>query len=250
MSAVHEGIAAPSTTQGSRSPTAHMPEVGQRPRRPGGGMPWPDARTRAATAALPLTAQRLPLRESSGALLAGELVALTDLPVTDMSPMDGWAAAGAPPWRVVAELPAGQLLGHRLGDGQCTAIATGAVVLDGADAVLPVERSLRDATGVHPGRRADRQRPVGTGPDPRCARPSATSLAQRLRRGATKNHAPARSAGRPDRGTGHQPCQPDHHDRWHQRPATPPCPCSGCWRRWPDRRRQRRRQARAPDAAG
>lgn len=113
-------------------------------------MPWPDARTRAGTAALPLTACLLPLQEAGGCPLATDLIALTDLPVTDTSAMDGWAVAGSPPWRVVADLPAGRVLEHRLEDGQCARIATGAVVPDGADAVLQVERSLCDTTGVRP----------------------------------------------------------------------------------------------------
>jgi len=113
-------------------------------------MPWPDARKKAGTAAAPLAARRLSLQAAAGCLLAADLVALTDLPVTDTSAMDGWAVAGSPPWRVVADLPAGRLLGHRLVDGRCVGIATGAVVPDAADAVLPVERSRRDATGVYP----------------------------------------------------------------------------------------------------
>lgn len=82
--------------------------------------------------------------------MAVDLVALTDLPVADTSAMDGWAVAGSAPWRVVADLPAGRLLDHRLAEGECARIATGAVVPDGADAVLPVELSLLDPTGVHP----------------------------------------------------------------------------------------------------
>src|SRR5665647_169368 len=138
------------TTQQSTSTASSASEVGRRPRRPGGGMPWPDARTRAGAAALPLTACLLPLQEAGGCLLATDLIALTDLPVTDTSAMDGWAVAGSPPWRVVADLPAGRVLEHRLDDGQCARIATGAVVPDGADAVLQVERSLCDTTGVRP----------------------------------------------------------------------------------------------------
>lgn len=64
--------------------------------------------------------------------------------------MDGWAVAGAAPWRVVADLPAGRLMGGRLAAGECARIATGAVVPDGADAVLPVENSLLGTDGVHP----------------------------------------------------------------------------------------------------
>jgi molybdopterin molybdotransferase len=92
----------------------------------------------------------MPLQEANGCLLVGDLVALTDLPVADNSAMDGWAVAGSPPWMVVADLPAGRLLEHRLLEGQCARIATGAVVPDGADAVLKVECSLRDAIWVRP----------------------------------------------------------------------------------------------------
>ena len=134
------------TTQEPMAATARTP--GARRRRPGGGVPWPDARTRAGTAALPLAARRLPLRAAGSCLLAADLLALTDLPVTDISAMDGWAVAGDPPWRVVADLPAGHLLGHPLAEGQCASIATGAVVPDGAGAVLPVEHSLLDGTWV------------------------------------------------------------------------------------------------------
>jgi len=138
------------TTHEPAAETAHVLEVGSRPRRAGGGIAWPEARRQAGTVALPLAPRRLPLQEAVGCLLAADLVALTDLPIADNSAMDGWAVAGSPPWRVVADLPAGRLLGHRLADGQCARIATGAVLPCGADAILPVERSLLDATGVHP----------------------------------------------------------------------------------------------------
>jgi molybdopterin molybdotransferase len=118
------------------------------PPRPGGGMPWPEARAQARTAGLPLTPRWLSLQAACGRVLTADVLALTDLPVTDISAMDGWAVAGSPPWRVVADLPAGRVLAGRLADGECAGIATGAVVPDGADAVLPVERSLRDDTGV------------------------------------------------------------------------------------------------------
>jgi molybdopterin molybdotransferase len=131
--------------------TVEASEPAHPPRhRPGGDMAWPAARDQARAAALPLTPRQLPLPDACGRVLAADLLALTDLPVTDLSAMDGWAVAGSPPWRVVADLPAGRLLGGRLADGECAGIATGAVVPDGADAVLPVERSVRDVTGVRP----------------------------------------------------------------------------------------------------
>ncbi|MEO8519522.1 MAG: molybdopterin molybdotransferase MoeA [Dermatophilaceae bacterium] len=113
-------------------------------------MPWPEARRQAGMAAALLAPERLSLEAADGRLLVGDLVAITDLPVADASAMDGWAVAGSPPWRVVADLPAGRLLDHPLSGGQCARIATGAVVPEGADAVLKVEASLLDAAGVHP----------------------------------------------------------------------------------------------------
>jgi molybdopterin molybdotransferase len=97
-----------------------------------------------------LVARQLSLQAASGCLLAADLVALTDLPVADASAMDGWAVAGHPPWRIVADLPAGRLLGRRLAAGECASVATGAVVPTGATTVLPVERAVRDATEVRP----------------------------------------------------------------------------------------------------
>jgi molybdopterin molybdotransferase len=113
------------------------------------GMAWPKARLLAAQAT-PLPPQNLPLRDALGCLLAADLTALGDLPAADNSAMDGWAVAGSPPWRVMADLPVGRLYGHRLQAGQCVRIATGATVPDGTDAVVPVEDSMTGASGVRP----------------------------------------------------------------------------------------------------
>jgi molybdopterin molybdotransferase len=89
------------------------------------------------------------LRAACGRPLAADVLALTDLPVADLSAMDGWAVAGSPPWRVVADLPARRVPDRRLAEGECASITTGGVVPDGTEAVLTVERSMRDADGVH-----------------------------------------------------------------------------------------------------
>lgn len=102
---------------------------------------WPAARQRAASVP-PLATRWVPLEEACGQVLAEDVLALTDLPAADNSAMDGWAVAGPPPWAVVA--------GPRLAPGECVAIVTGAVVPGGADAVLPVEHSVRNHLGVHP----------------------------------------------------------------------------------------------------
>jgi molybdopterin molybdotransferase len=113
------------------------------------GTPWPEARLLAAQAAR-LAPVRLPLADALGCVLAADLVARNDLPASDNSAMDGWAVAGTPPWRVVADRPASRVPAHRLRPGQCARIATGATVPDGTDAVLPLEDSVRDRAGVRP----------------------------------------------------------------------------------------------------
>jgi molybdopterin molybdotransferase len=110
-------------------------------------MAWPKARLLAAQAN-PLSPREIPLVDALGCVLAADLTALGDLPAADNSAMDGWAVAGSPPWRVMADLPAGGLYTHRLRSGQCVRIATGATVPGGTDAVLPVEESTRDTSGV------------------------------------------------------------------------------------------------------
>jgi molybdopterin molybdotransferase len=117
---------------------------------------WEAARAVAHTAGRVRPAQRLPLTDAVGATLAEPLVALADLPSADRSAMDGYAVRGAPPWTVVGELRAGDAPAPLLLPGSAAAIATGAPVPPGADAVIPVERSTSDGPTVRP---LDRVRP-------------------------------------------------------------------------------------------
>lgn len=113
------------------------------------GAPWPDAR-RLAAAVPPLGAVRLPLARAVGRVLAEDVTALADLPSADNSAMDGWAVAGPPPWRVVADLAPGGPPGRPLARGECARIATGTAIPPGTDAVVPIEHSTADAAGVRP----------------------------------------------------------------------------------------------------
>lgn len=98
---------------------------------------WHTARRVAAAAsdALPVVAARLD--EAVGSVLAEPLVALCDLPPFASAAMDGYAVAGDGPW-LVGDEP--HLAAHHehppLCDGQAVPIATGAVLPDGAGAVL------------------------------------------------------------------------------------------------------------------
>ncbi|MDP9845602.1 molybdopterin molybdotransferase MoeA [Streptosporangium lutulentum] len=104
---------------------------------------WEAARRVAASAAGPLPAVEVPLRLAYGRL-AEPLRALVPVPGADVAAMDGYAVAGAPPWRVAGlVLAGGEAFGAALAPGTAVEIATGAPVPEGAEAVLPYEAAVR-----------------------------------------------------------------------------------------------------------
>ncbi|WP_198949917.1 molybdopterin molybdotransferase MoeA [Kineosporia sp. A_224] len=100
---------------------------------------WAGARATAGTACAPVTPRRVGLDHAAGAVLAADALALTDLPATDTSAMDGWAVAGPAPWGLVGSVLAGEVPAA-LADGTAVGIATGAVMPPGAAGVLRRER--------------------------------------------------------------------------------------------------------------
>jgi len=109
------------------------------PRGTASAVSWPDARARALAAGTPTAPQELPLDACAGAVLAAPLLSLAPLPPFDTCAMDGWAVAGAGPWRVVGELLAGRTWPNPIAEGTAVGIATGAPVPAGVTAVLPIE---------------------------------------------------------------------------------------------------------------
>ncbi len=111
---------------------------------------WETARRLAYEAGRAATgpAQTVPLAEADGRTLAEPLLALTDLPAFPTSSIDGWAVRGSAPWRPVGRILAGHTAPRLDGDGTCFEIATGAMVPAGAEALLRVEDSTRDAGGL------------------------------------------------------------------------------------------------------
>src|SRR5690349_7334707 len=90
----------------------------------------------------PLPAERVPLDEAAGRVLAEPGLAVVDLPPFPSSAMDGFAvrAADVPATLpVVARVAAGRPAGRSLEPGEAMGIATGGVVPEGADAVIPIE---------------------------------------------------------------------------------------------------------------
>src|SRR4051812_22651788 len=90
----------------------------------------------------PLPSEAVPLVEAAGRVLAEDARATVDLPPFPSSAMDGFVlrAADAPGrLPVVARIAAGHPAPRPLGPGEAMAIATGGVVPEGADAVVPIE---------------------------------------------------------------------------------------------------------------
>jgi len=114
------------------------------------GVGWGTARALAASVAGPVEPVVVPLEAAAGLVVAEDVLALTDLPATDTSAMDGWAVAGPPPWRPVGEVLAGARP-PALRPGECVAIATGAMLPEGAHAVLRREQGRQDAAGATTG---------------------------------------------------------------------------------------------------
>lgn len=97
---------------------------------------------------------RVPLLEAKGGFLARAVVATRPLPPTDNSAMDGYAVRSADihgatrdtpaRLRVVETVFAGGLPTHRTKEGEATRIFTGAVVPEGADAVVRQEATFEE----------------------------------------------------------------------------------------------------------
>jgi molybdopterin molybdotransferase len=90
----------------------------------------------------PLPAEPVALEHASGRVLVEDARAAIDLPRFPSSAMDGFAlravdVPGTLP--VVARIAAGRPAPRSLAEGEAMAIATGGVVPEGADAVVPVE---------------------------------------------------------------------------------------------------------------
>ena len=94
-------------------------------------------------AARPLSAETVPIGRAGGRVSAEDARARVDLPPFPSSAMDGFAvrAVDLPATLpIVGESAAGRPFDGRLEPGSTAAISTGAVVPEGADCVVPIER--------------------------------------------------------------------------------------------------------------
>jgi molybdopterin molybdotransferase len=102
--------------------------------------------------ARPLDSEPVALEQAAGRVLAEPAHARVDLPPFPSSAMDGFAvrAADTPGELRVADvsIAAGSPAGRALEQGEAASIATGGVVPEGADAVIPIEYVVRKDNSV------------------------------------------------------------------------------------------------------
>ncbi|MGC9395968.1 MAG: gephyrin-like molybdotransferase Glp [Anaerolineae bacterium] len=106
----------------------------------------------------PLEAERAPVLETLGRVLAEDVVATGDIPPHANTAMDGYAVqvadlAGAGPespqrLRVIENLAAGYVASERVTSGTAIRIMTGAPMPEGADAVIPFEETHQEGAWV------------------------------------------------------------------------------------------------------
>ncbi|MGQ9554569.1 MAG: molybdopterin molybdotransferase MoeA [Anaerolineae bacterium] len=126
-----------------------------------------EAWRRIAAVVRPLKPVRQPLASVLGCVLAEDVIATTNIPAFPASAMDGYAviAADTEPRRlVIGDRHAGPETPLHIRPGTAARIMTGAPLPDGADAVIPVERTTESGgivqlhVSVAPG---DYVRPIG-----------------------------------------------------------------------------------------
>ena len=104
--------------------------------------------------ARPLPSEAVPLEDAARRVLAEPARAAIDLPPFPSSAMDGYAvrAADTPGrLRIASRIAAGKPATAPLGGGQAMGIATGGVIPEGADAVVPIEYVVDDDNEVEVG---------------------------------------------------------------------------------------------------
>jgi molybdopterin molybdotransferase len=110
-----------------------------------------EALARILERAQPREAEPVPLAQAAGRVVAEEARAVVDLPPFPSSAMDGFAVRVADtPGRlpIVAHVAAGVPAPRAVEPGEAMGIATGGVVPDGADGVVPIELVVQDGNEV------------------------------------------------------------------------------------------------------
>jgi molybdopterin molybdotransferase len=110
-----------------------------------------EARRRVLSAVTRLGGEPVALPDALGRVLAEEVSSTLPVPPFDSSAMDGFAVVAGPAAElaVVGEARAGHPYSGAVSPGQAVRISTGAVLPEGADAVVPVERTTAVKEAVY-----------------------------------------------------------------------------------------------------
>jgi len=94
--------------------------------------------------------ERVRIEQACGRRLAADILADRDDPPFDKSLMDGYAvcADDSTTLRIVGDIPAGTSATRAVAEGEAMSIMTGAPLPPGADAVVPIEQTVRDGQSV------------------------------------------------------------------------------------------------------
>jgi molybdopterin molybdotransferase len=109
-----------------------------------------EARERVLDSVTRLGDEAVALDAALGRVLAEDVTSTIPVPPFDSSAMDGYAvvAGRGGELEVIGEARAGHPFGGRVSEGSAVRISTGALVPEGADAVVPVERTTESKGGV------------------------------------------------------------------------------------------------------
>ena len=113
-------------------------------------LPLEEAQARLLALASPLPIERVSIAETLGRYLAEPLVARRTQPAAEVSAMDGYAVSSANmtgPWRMVGESAAGHPFAGTVTPGEALRISTGALLPNGANAVI-VQEDCRSEQGI------------------------------------------------------------------------------------------------------
>ena len=127
---------------------------------------YDEAMRRVADAFTPLPPQRAPLSDALGLVLAEQVVATDDIPSFENSAMDGYAVRSADLHEPTTQL----VIRDEPGAGAAVKVMTGQPIPDGADAVVPWERTRQLGSDRVRDRRRGRARPIRPVPRRGCAR--------------------------------------------------------------------------------
>lgn len=111
-----------------------------------------EARSLVLKAARPLAPQKVPIVKALGCPIARDLLAEAMLPPYDRSAMDGYAVGAVegsdPVVRVRGEATVRDAFEGALGAGEAARISTGGRVPEGAQGIVPIERTVETSEGV------------------------------------------------------------------------------------------------------